>query len=123
MEDYRIGDMVDKELLGKRLKMLREESGLSQEQLAQCLSVDQSLISKFEKGERSISATQIDAICNIVCYPVERLLDEGKDMSRSTAISFRSVKLSLESLKALSVVNRIFLNQMRMDDWSSVGND
>ena len=122
MEDYRIGDMVDKELLGKRLKMLREESGLSQEQLAQCLSVDQSLISKFEKGERSISATQIDAICNIVCYPVERLLDEG-DMSRSTAISFRSVKLSLESLKALSVVNRIFLNQMRMDDWSSVGND
>lgn len=122
MEDCRIGDMVDKELLGKRLKMLREESGLSQEQLAQCLSVDQSLISKFEKGERSISATQIDAICNIVCYPVERLLDEG-DMSRSTAISFRSVKLSLESLKALSVVNRIFLNQMRMDDWSSVGND
>lgn len=51
--------MVDKFISGLRLRQLREVAGLSQEQLAECLSVGQSLISKIEAGERTASSTQM----------------------------------------------------------------
>ena len=41
-------DMVDKIILGQRLKGLRESAGLSQKQLADCLSIGQNLVSKIE---------------------------------------------------------------------------
>ena len=68
--------MVDKATLGQRLRRLREATGLSQEQLADCLSVDQSLVMAIEAGEMTASSTQIEAFCDIVCFPVDRLLDE-----------------------------------------------
>ena len=116
-------DMVDKIILGLRLRQLREAAGLSQKQLAECLSVDQSLISKIEAGERTASSSQIDAICDIVCYPVDKLVDETLDIRPDSAISFRTAKLSTESIKALSAINRIFLNQMRMDRWEAACDD
>ena len=115
--------MIDKITLGQRLKEIRESAGLSQQQIAECLSVDQSLISKFESGERSISSTQLDALCDIVCYPVDKLLDENQNVKPNNAISFRTAKLSIESIKALSAINRIFLNQMKMDKWGAISND
>ena len=42
--------------IGKKVKLLREAASFTQQQLADYLSVDQSLISKFEKGERSINS-------------------------------------------------------------------
>lgn len=116
-------NMVDKIILGLRLKQLREAAGLSQKQLAECLSVDQSLISKIEAGERTASSSQIDAICDIVCYPADKLVDETLDIRPDSAISFRTAKLSTESIKALSAINRIFLNQMRMDRWEAACDD
>lgn len=118
-----LNDMVDKIILGQRLKELRESAGLSQKQLAECLSVDQSMVSKFESGERSISATQLEAVCDIICYPIEKLLDEKHDVKPNNVISFRTAKLSIESIKALRAINRIFLNQLKMDKWESVQND
>lgn len=112
--------MVDRIILGQRLRKLREASGLSQKQIAECLSVDQSLISKFESGERSINSTQIDTICNIVCYPEDKLMDEKQDIRPDNTVSFRTAHLSIESIKALSAINRIFLNQMKMDKWGAV---
>ena len=114
--------MIDKMILGQRLRELRESSGLSQKQIAECLSVDQSLIFKFESGERSISSTQLDTICDIVCFPVDKLLDERQDVKPGNAVSFKTAKLSIESIKALSVINRIFLNQMKMDRWETAAN-
>lgn len=116
-------DMVDKIILGLRLRQLREAAGLSQKQLAECLSVDQSLISKIEAGERTASSSQIDAICDIVCYPADKLVDETLDIRPDSTISFRTAKLSTESIKALSAINRIFLNQMRMDRWEAACDD
>ena len=114
------------ELLKKRnghlvfLCTLADENASAATEIAECLSVDQSLISKFESGERSINSTQIDTICNIVCYPEDKLMDEKQDIRPDNTVSFRTANLSIESIKALSVINRIFLNQMKMDKWGAV---
>ena len=48
-----------------RLKQLRKESRITQEQMAEYLGVDQSLITKLENGTRSLNVTLIDKICNL----------------------------------------------------------
>ena len=51
------------------------------------------------------------------------MVDETLDIRPDSSISFKTAKLSTESIKALSVINRIFLNQMRMDRWEAAYDD
>lgn len=109
--------MIDKITLGKRIKTLREKAGLSQTQLAHCLDVDQSLISKFESGERTLSILQIENIASILCYPVKALTSEIEDFSVLPSISFRADRFTDEDILALSKVNKIFLNQIKINSY------
>jgi ribosome-binding protein aMBF1 (putative translation factor) len=46
--------------IGTALKSLRERSGFTQSNIAKHLKVDQSLISKFETGERALTADMLE---------------------------------------------------------------
>lgn len=51
--------------IGMKIKKLRENANLTQKQVADYLSIDQSLVSKFEKGERSINSDLLNDIANL----------------------------------------------------------
>lgn len=88
--------------------------GLRQRQLADYLQVDQSLISKVEAGERSISTDILEALSSLFCCPVTALLSE-QSFEGECRFAFRSNRLSNDDLKAIAAVNRIALNQIEMD--------
>ncbi len=46
-----------------RLKELRKNSKLTQEQMAQYLGIDQSMVTKIENGTRGLNVTLIEKIC------------------------------------------------------------
>lgn len=48
------------------IKEIRLEAGLSQEELAQKLGVDQSLVSKVERRERRLDIAELRRICEIL---------------------------------------------------------
>ena len=48
--------MMNEKFIGENIKALRDKMGFSQTSIARFLNVDQSLISKVEKGERTLSA-------------------------------------------------------------------
>ncbi|NLC41576.1 MAG: helix-turn-helix transcriptional regulator, partial [Erysipelothrix sp.] len=52
-----------KHTLRENFKNLRNKVGISQSQLADFLNLDQSLISKFEKGERSLEVSALERSC------------------------------------------------------------
>lgn len=110
--------MVSKAILGKRIKQLREISGISLVQLAECLGSDEELLNGVEVGDVSMSSSVIDKVCNIFCYPREKLLDEKQEINPEEVIKFQTAKMSEESINALSKINRIYLNQTRMEEWS-----
>lgn len=69
---YEIADR----LVGKVLRKLRMESGLKQNQVADRLGTSQSMISKFESGERSLHLGEVYAYAEALGTSPQRILHE-----------------------------------------------
>ncbi len=106
--------MIDMVEIGKRIKKLREDADLTQTKVAEYLSLDQSMVAKMEKGERSISSDVIGKLSALFCC-TEAYILFGDDPDRKCAISFRTNALTSADLKSLATINRIVLNQFEMD--------
>ncbi len=65
---------VMKNLFYEKLKTIRKEKGLLIKDIANSLNIDQSLISKFEKGTRKPTKTQVIKIAELLNIKEEELL-------------------------------------------------
>ncbi|MDF9410014.1 MAG: anaerobic benzoate catabolism transcriptional regulator [Pelotomaculum sp. PtaB.Bin013] len=99
--------------IGNRLKTLRERSGLNQAQLAAFLNVDQSYISKCEKGERQLSVDALEKACCLFGCTLDELSD-GNDDIKHLQFAFRAASISKDDLAAISDINKIALNLKQM---------
>ena len=67
-----------------RLSEIRKEHGLSQKQLAAALSLEQTHISRWERGSRKPSADSLIALCKILKTSADYLLGlENDDGSKN----------------------------------------
>ena len=87
-----------------RLKQLRKESKITQEQLAKYLDVDQSMITKLENGTRSLNITLIEKICSLFGCSEAYLLGED-DAYIPLNFAFRSNGIQTEDLESIAIVN------------------
>ena len=60
--------------IGAQIRKLREDEGLPLRKVAAELDIDQSILSKIERGERKASKDQIIQIANIFCVNEKELL-------------------------------------------------
>lgn len=68
---------MDKNRLGKVLKKIRQQAGLSQKQLADLVDVHQTLIGKIETGETDTTTSVLKKVClALKVSPVELLFDD-----------------------------------------------
>ena len=98
-----------------RLKQLRTESRITQEQLAQYLDVDQSMITKLEKGTRSLNITLIEKICNLFGCSEAYLVGED-DVYIPLNFAFRANGIQVEDLESIAAVNKIVMNIRYMNE-------
>ena len=98
-----------------RLKDLRKSSRLTQEQMAEYLGVDQSLITKYENGLRTMSVTTIDRICSLFGCTEEYLLGQS-DLYTPLNFAFRSNGIQGNDLQSIAVVNKIAMNIRYMNE-------
>lgn len=101
--------MTSINLVNKRFKELRESSNLTQIQLANFLNIDQSYISKFEKGERNISVDILEKVCDLFGCDLKYFEDE-KEEYIPIEIAFRSNKIQTEDLEVISAINKVAMN-------------
>jgi transcriptional regulator with XRE-family HTH domain len=95
--------------IGNRLKSLRESSGFTQGNIAKYLKVDQSLISKFETGERALTADMLEKLA--VLFGVDMTaFNSGASNIKPLVFALRASEINEEDLDAISAVNRIALN-------------
>jgi transcriptional regulator with XRE-family HTH domain len=96
-------------VVGKNAKQLREDNGFSQTSVAEFLNVDQSLISKLEKGERSINVDLLEKLANLYGCRVSDF-NEDNPVGQRVKIAFRANTLSANDLKIIHDIKRIALN-------------
>ena len=98
-----------------RLKQLRKESKIPQEQLAKYLAVDQTMITKLENGTRSMNVTIIEKICNLFGCSDAYLMGED-DTYIPLNFAFRSNGIQTEDLESVAAVNKIVMNIRYMNE-------
>lgn len=97
------GDIMDK--IGNRLKKLREDNNYSQEQVAEYLEIDQSYISKIEKGKRNINEVLFDKLCLLYNCSPNYLLGKS-DNFQAPKLAFRSDEtVDLHAIAKMNQVN------------------
>ena len=100
-------------IIGNNIKILRDNMGFSQSTVARFLNVDQSLISKVEKGERSLSTDMLEKLACLFGISIDAIESNSIEAS-NLSFAFRASDLSAEDLEAISAINRIALNSEYM---------
>lgn len=94
----------------ERLKKVRRCNGFTQQQVAEYLDVDQSLVSKIEQGQRQINMTLFDKLCLLYNVTPEYLLGQSNEYQ---PLKYRSDEKV--DLNAIAKMNQImgYLKQLR----------
>lgn len=98
-----------------RLKQLRKESKITQEQMANYLGVDQTMITKIENGTRNLNVTLIEKICTLFGCSDAYLMGED-DAYIPLNFAFRSNGIQVDDLESIAAVNKIVLNIRYMNE-------
>ncbi|WP_430811573.1 MULTISPECIES: helix-turn-helix domain-containing protein [unclassified Carboxylicivirga] len=91
-------------ILGKRLRELREEKGLLLRQIAADLEVDTALMSKLERGERRAQREHITQLSSILNVQEKELVilwlaDKIKDLVRNEPLALEALKFVEHDIK------------------------
>jgi transcriptional regulator with XRE-family HTH domain len=100
-------------MIGQKIKKLREMAGLSQEQIARFLDIDQSTISKCEKGERQFQIDQLEQLGSLFGCALADLMNEEMKV-KPLCIAFRANAIANEDLLAIADIHKIALNLDQM---------
>lgn len=98
-----------------RLKALRKESGLTQDQLAQYLGVDQSMITKLENGTRKLNVTLIEKLCSLFGCTTDYLTGDS-DEYIPLNFAFRAGEIQTADLDSIAAINKIVMNIRCMNE-------
>ena len=64
-----------KQAVGKRIKFLRNQTGMSQEELADRADIDRTYITSVECGKRNVSIVNIEKIAKALGVTLSKLFD------------------------------------------------
>ena len=107
--------MINNKVIGENLRILRDCAGYNQQSIAKFLGVDQSLISKIEKGERSISTDMLDKLASLFGITTSAIVNDVV-VVRPLSCAFRCSELSSSDMEAISAINKIALNAESMNN-------
>ena len=106
----------------EKLKLLREQAGLRQGQIAKFLGVTQTYISKVETGERKLTVDQLENLATLYGYSLPSFVDALNDI-RPIQFAFRAQEVSQNDLKVIADIGRIALNSRFMTEMLEGTND
>lgn len=97
----------------EKLRMMREEAGLRQGQIADYLGVTQTFISKVETGERNLTVDQLESIVNLYGYSLAAFADMEQDI-HPIRFAFRAQDVSQDDLRSIADIGKIAINSRFM---------
>ena len=107
--DYLLGkteiknyENLEKQIFGKRLKQLRENANITQEELGKKVNLVKSNISMYEKGKRTPSVEILEQMSNIFDVSIDYLLGKTEIKKYNTPFNSNTEKKLFEKIKKMS---------------------
>lgn len=105
VSDERSANAVDKRI-GERVRARRLAISMSQERLAELVSITFQQVQKYEKGVNRIAASRLLEICNALEIPVSSLFDGIGARRNGSSASAPGLDTALATPGALELVTR-----------------
>ncbi len=105
-------DQLSWESIGERVRDSRASVGLSQQDLADRVGLERSMISKLEKGTRRIDAMELTAIAGVLDYPVTHFLSPTPEV-----VSRRDAIAGAEELSESTAARDTYRNEAELSQW------
>lgn len=109
---------MDARELGGRIARARESAGLTQEQLANRLKLDQTTVSRMEGGERTVSSLMLARIAEVTEHGIDGFLRREQPLEFTLRASDRNAPAIAEAGRYLSGIldNYDLLSELSSDD-------
>ncbi|MBQ9961036.1 MAG: helix-turn-helix transcriptional regulator [Firmicutes bacterium] len=113
---------LDPKEMGRRVRIRREEKGLSRDSLAEKLNVTAQFIADIENGNKGISIKKLYLLCQILGVTADYILagsmeaeeeDPKAGMAREEIMAFLQ-KCDAEQLDGIGKIARIYADGLRM---------
>lgn len=112
---------VDSVSIGKKIKRIRLENGLTQVEFARIFNMNQQNLSRYENGNTQISYTDLINIVNYFRIPIGYFFDleedEIREDERLLLVYYRKINLELRPhvLKMVKVISEGFPEEAGVD--------
>jgi len=105
-----------KEIIGRNLRILREESGFTQEKVAEYLNVGRSAYANYEAGEREMPLEILEKAAALFGCEMSLLFEEDSEAVKTElSCAFRANNLSASDMQEVSAFKEIVLNYLKME--------
>lgn len=108
--------MEMQQIIGSNLLEFRKRHGFTQDNIAEFLGVDRSLISHYESGSREISFVHLKKLSHLFNIEAEDLLEKDAHLrDLNYAFAFRNTGMESMDLKSIAEFQRVVKNYLEMD--------
>lgn len=103
------------------LKNLREENGLTQEEVAKIMGVKREVVSYYETGKREIPVTNLQKLLNFIGIELEEFKNEN--YKRKIQVAYRKEDISDENFEQVIWLNRFVMNLSKIKKLNKEGGE
>lgn len=106
-------------IVGERIRYIRKNRGLTQEQLGEKVGLPQSYIGGIERGEKNISIDTLERIVNALNINSEEVFKPMRNtemFEKEKRIDLISVKLSERELDEIEIIQNLILDVLKAFD-------
>lgn len=104
--------------IGKTIKKIRAEKGLTQEQLAEQLHVTRQAVSNWEQEKTQPDVETLTTMAEVLEVPVEELIYGDATNKESKVIIEKTTKKGIDTFEAVGVALAVVLSYAK---WQSIG--
>ena len=108
--------MEDRLIIAKNIKLLRQASNYTQEDIASFLGIGRSAYSNYESGDRELPLSCMEKLADLYGCDAYMLYEENESVIEDMlATAFRVDNLSPADMEQIAAFKRVVKNSLMMD--------
>ena len=108
--------MEDRLIIAKNIKLLRQASNYTQENIASFLGIGRSAYSNYESGDRELPLSCMEKLADLYGCDAYMLYEENESVIEDMlATAFRVDNLSPADMEQIAAFKRVVKNSLMMD--------